>query len=69
MQIENKYKSFETYSDAEEYAKQLLTFEELIEKYRDLQVAEKQHNVVHKVHILGKYDTMLFIRYKIKSNN
>jgi len=69
MQFKDKYKSFETYSEAEEYAKQLLTFEELIEKYRDLQVAEKQQNVVYKVHILGKYDTMLFMRYEIKSNN
>lgn len=65
MQIENKYKSFETYSDAEEYAKQLLTFEELIEKYRDLQVAEKQQFVVYKVQILGSYDTMLFTRYEV----
>jgi hypothetical protein len=65
MNFEIKYESFETYSEAEKYATQLLTFEELIEKYRNFQVAERQHVVINKVHILGKYDTMLFMRYEI----
>ena len=65
MEFKTVNHSFDTYSEAEQFASTLLTFDQLMEKYRDMSIAQKQQFVVYKVQILGNYDTMLFIRYKL----
>ena len=65
MNILTRNEVFDSYVEAEKYASSLLTFEQIVETYRDMSIAEKQQFVVHKVQILGSYDTMLFIRYEV----
>jgi len=65
MNILTRNEVFESYSEAEKYASGMMTFEQIVEVYRDLSIAEKQQFVVYKVQILGSYDTMLFIRYEV----
>lgn len=65
MNILTRNKVFDSYIEAEKHASSLLTFEQIVETYRDMSIAEKQQFVVYKVQILGSYDTMLFIRYEV----
>lgn len=65
MNILTRNEVFDSYVEAEKYASSLLTFEQIVETYRDMSIAEKQQFVVYKVQILGSYDTMLFIRYEV----
>jgi len=65
MNILTRNEVFDSYVEAEKYASSLLTFEQIVETYRDMSIAEKQQFVVYKVQILGSYATMLFIRYEV----
>jgi len=65
MNILTRNEVFESYSEAEKYASGMMTFEQIVEVYRDLSIAEKQQFAVYKVQILGGYDTMLFTRYEV----
>lgn len=65
MNILTRNEVFKSYSEAEKYASGMMTFEQIVEVYRDLSIAEKQQFVVYKVQILGSYATMLFIRYEV----
>lgn len=65
MNILTRNEVFESYSEAEKYASGMMTFEQIVEVYRDLSIAEKQQFAVYKVQILGSYATMLFARYEV----
>ena len=65
MEFKTKTYSFADYKEAEQFASSLLTFDQLMEKYRDMSIAQKQQFVVYRAQILGSYDTMLFIRYEL----